>query len=92
MIQERKRIIPEEENDLEAKDQMRNVKRLNVRCLGKKRDYFYRERSEKNEKKLRTLHIDKYTAQWISRYLKVSRIKNCQMELSRSYREVSIAK
>ena len=55
------------------------------------REFLSREIGEKWKKITLTLYIDKYVARWISRYREVSRIKNSQMELSRSYREVSIA-
>ena len=47
MIQERKKIIPDEENLIWAKDQVGNVKRLSLRCLGEREVSFYQERSEK---------------------------------------------
>ena len=40
MIQERKKIIPDEENLIWAEDQVRKVKRLSLRC-------FWREKKEK---------------------------------------------
>ena len=49
MIQERNKIIPNEEYMIWVEDQVRNVKRLSVKCLGEReRDGFLsREISEK---------------------------------------------
>ena len=41
MIQERNKIIPEEENLIWAEDQVGNVKRLGLRCLGEREVSFY---------------------------------------------------
>ena len=61
--------------------------------FGKKmREFFSREISEKWRKIALTLYIDKYATRWIDKYREVSRIKNSQMELLRSYQKVSIAK
>ena len=49
MMNERKRIIPEEENNLLAKDQTGKVKRLSEKCLGERKEIFYQEKSERNE-------------------------------------------
>ena len=92
MIQERIKITPDEENLIWAEDQVGNVKRWSLRCLGKREVSFNQERSEKNEEILLTLYIKTYTARWISRYRVVLRIKTRWIELSRSYREVSTAK
>ena len=51
MMNERKRIIPEEENNLLAKDQTGKVKRLSEKCLGERKEIFYQEKSERNEMK-----------------------------------------
>ena len=60
--------------------------------FGKKmREFFSREISEKWRKIALTLYIDKYATRWIDKYREVSRIKNSQMELLRSYQKVSIA-
>ena len=37
MIQERNKIIPDEENLIWVEDQVRKVKRLRLRCLGEMR-------------------------------------------------------
>ena len=47
MIQERNKIIPDEENLTLAEDQMGNVKRLGLRSLGEREVSFFQERSEK---------------------------------------------
>ena len=47
MIQETKKIIPDKENLIWVEDQMGNVKRLGLRCLGEREVSFYQERSEK---------------------------------------------
>ena len=44
MIQERKKIIPDEENLIWAKDQVRKVKRLSLRCFRVREERIYRER------------------------------------------------
>ena len=49
MIQERNRIIPDEENLIWVEDQVRNVKRLSLRSFGVREERIYRERSEKSE-------------------------------------------
>ena len=49
MIQERNKIIPDEENLIWAKDQVRKVQRLSLRSLGEREVSFYRKRSDKNE-------------------------------------------
>ena len=41
MIQERNKIILDEENLIWAKDQVGNVKRLSLRCLGEREESFY---------------------------------------------------
>ena len=51
MMNERKRIIQEEENNLWAEDQVGKVKRLSEKCLGERKEIFYREKSERNEMK-----------------------------------------
>ena len=47
MIQERNKIIPDEENLIWVEDQMGNVKSLSLRSLGEREVSFYRERLEK---------------------------------------------
>ena len=49
MINERKEIIPEEENKIWAENQVGKVKGLREKCLREKRESFYRDRSEKSE-------------------------------------------
>ena len=51
MVNERKRIVPEEENKIWAKDQEGKVKRLSEKCLGERKEIFYQEKSERNEMK-----------------------------------------
>ena len=51
VMNERKRIILEEENKLWAEDQVGKVKRLSEKCLGERKEIFYREKSERNEMK-----------------------------------------
>ena len=46
MIQERNKIIPDEENLIWAEDQVRNMKRLSLRSFGLREERIYRERSE----------------------------------------------
>ena len=53
MIQERNEIILDEEYSIWVENQVGNVKRLGVKCLGEEEMIFYRERSVRNEKKLR---------------------------------------
>ena len=49
MIQERNKIILDEENLIWVEDQVVNVKRLSLRSLGEREVSFYRKRSDKNE-------------------------------------------
>ena len=51
MMNERKRIIQKEENNLWAEDQVGKVKRLSEKCLGERKEIFYQEKSERNEMK-----------------------------------------
>ena len=51
MMNERKRIIQEEENNLWAEDQVGRVKRFSEKCLVERKVIFYREKSERNEMK-----------------------------------------
>ena len=44
MINERMKIILEGENTLEAEDQVRKMKRLSEKCLGKRKESFCREK------------------------------------------------
>ena len=48
MIQERKKIIPDEENLIWAKDQVRKVKILSLRCFWKER----RETIERDQRRI----------------------------------------
>ena len=52
MIQERNKIIPDEENLIWAKDQVRKVQRLSLRSFGVREERIYQERSKKNDRKL----------------------------------------
>ena len=56
MIQERNKIIQDEENLIRTKDQVRNVKRLSLRSLGEKGVSFYQERSDR----IRENHVETY--------------------------------
>ena len=51
MMNDRKRIIQKEENNLWVEDQVGKVKRLSEKCLGERKEIFYREKSERNEMK-----------------------------------------
>ena len=51
MKNEKRRIIPKEENNLWAVDQAGKVKRLSEKCLGERKEIFYQEKSERNEMK-----------------------------------------
>jgi len=51
MMNGRKRIILEEENNLWAEDQAGKVKGLSEKCLGERKEIFYSEKSERNEMK-----------------------------------------
>ena len=48
MIQERDEIILDEEYTIWAEDQVGNVKRLSVKCLGERKRIFCREKMERN--------------------------------------------
>ena len=52
IINERKEIIPEEENKIWAENQVGKVKGLREKCLGEKRESFCREKLERNEKEI----------------------------------------
>ena len=52
MINERKEIIPEEENKIWAENQVEKVKGLKEKCLGEKRESLCQEKSERNEKEI----------------------------------------
>ena len=52
MIQERKEIILEEEHKVWAENQVGKVKRLSEKCLGERKQIFYREKSKRNEEKI----------------------------------------
>ena len=51
MMNDRKRIIQKEENNLWVEDQVGKVKRLSEKCLGERKEIFYQEKSERNEMK-----------------------------------------
>ena len=51
MIKERKEIILVEEHKIWTEDEVGKVKRLSEKCLGERKECFYRERSERNGKK-----------------------------------------
>ena len=57
MIQERNKIILDEENLIWVEDQVVNVKRLSLRSLGEREVSFYRERSKKMREKSRLGYI-----------------------------------
>ena len=55
MIQERNKIIPNEENLIRIEDQVGNVKRLSLRSLWEKEVSFYQERLERmRENRIKT--------------------------------------
>ena len=55
MIQERNKIIPDEENLIRIEDQVGNVKRLSLRSLWEKEVSFYQERLERmRENRIKT--------------------------------------
>ena len=63
MIQERNKIIPDEENLIWTEDQVRNVKRLSLRSFRVREERIYQERSEKNERKIaRIQYIEKHNS------------------------------
>ena len=43
-MNDRKRIIQKEENNLWVEDQMGKVKRLSEKCLGERKEIFYQEK------------------------------------------------
>ena len=87
----RKKIIPKEEITLEAEDWVEFWVREGY--LGRWRVRKYRERLEKNERKfMLTLYIGSHDSRWIKRCREVLRFKSRQMELLRSYQEVSTTK
>ena len=47
MIEERNKIIPDEENLIRIEDQVGTVKRLSLRSLGQREVSFYQERLER---------------------------------------------
>ena len=65
MIQERNKIILDEENLIWAKDQVRNVKRLSLRSLGKRSENLLREIGENERIFVLTLYIENHKARWI---------------------------
>ena len=93
MINERRKIIPEEENTFEAEDWVGKRFSEREKCLGRWRIKNYWERSEKmREKNVLRLYIEKHESRWIERCREVSSTNSRQMELSRCYWEVSTAK
>ena len=97
MIQERNKIIPNEENLIWAEDQVGNVKRLSLRSLGEREVSFCWERSKRmRENRVETyIYIENHKAQWIERCRELSRFKTRETaieKLSRICREVSTAK
>ena len=86
-LNERNRIIPEEENDLEAKDWVGKRFRVREGCLGRWGVRKNRKSSRKMRDKLRWSFILKSTilngSRDIERYREVSRFKFRQIELSR---------
>ena len=63
MIQERNKIIPDEENLIWTEDQVRIVKRLSLRSFRVREERIYQERSEKNERKFaRIQYIEKHNS------------------------------
>ena len=56
-IQERKKIILDEENTIYVKDQVGNVKRLSEKCLGEREVIFFRERLDKTKEKIALSYI-----------------------------------
>ena len=93
MINVRGKVILEEENTLEAEDWVGKMKSVIEKCLGEGETLICWERLDKmREKKSHWAIYRKHEAQWIKRYLEVSSFNFHQMELSRSYQEVSIAK
>ena len=68
MIQERNKIIPDEENLIWTEDQVRIVKRLSLRSFRVREERIYQERSEKNERKIaRIQYIEKHNSRQIER-------------------------
>ena len=68
MIQERNKIIPDEENLIWAKDQVRKVQRLSLRSFGVREERIYRERLEKIDRKIaRIQYIEKHNSRQIKR-------------------------
>ena len=65
MIQERNKIIPDEENLTWAEDQMGNVKRLSLRSLGERSENLLREIGENERIFVLTLYIKNHKARWI---------------------------
>ena len=97
MIQERKEIIPDEENLIWAEDQVRKVKRLSLRCFWReKKKRNYQERLKKNDRKIAWIqYIENHNSRQIEKCREVSRIKTRVLtvkELSNICREVSTAK
>ena len=73
MIQERNEIILDEEYMIWVEDQVGNVKRLSVKCLGERKRIFCREKMERNENKnTMRLYIENHKTRWIKRYRELS--------------------
>ena len=62
MIQERKEIIPNEEHKVWAENQVGNIKRLSEKCLGERKEIFYREKWRENHAEA---IYKKHEARWI---------------------------
>ena len=62
MIQERKKIIPNEEHKVWAENQVGNIKRLSEKCLGERKEIFYREKWRENHAEA---IYKKHEARWI---------------------------
>ena len=77
MINERNRIIPEEENDLEAKDWVGKRLRVREECLGR---WGVRKSQERSRKIALKLYIEIHNSRWIKRCPKES-----DLDGSRSY-------
>ena len=87
MIQERKEIIPDEEHKVWAENQVGNIKRLSEKCLGERKEIFYREKTERNEEKIMLRLYTKNT-----KLDGLSSTNSRQIYLSRCYQELSTAK
>ena len=89
MIQERKKIIPDEEHKVWAENQVGYVKRLSEKCLGKRKEIFCWKKWRENRTKA---IYRKHKTRWIESYRELSSTNSQQIYLSRCYRELSMAK